>query len=107
MRDDQLNDLLTWLRGRLAEMYGERLVHLVLYGSHARGEARADSDVDVAVVLSGEVDAPDEIDRTAAVVADAVLMFERFVSIYPVSEADYDAPTRAIVRSVRREGVHA
>jgi len=35
----------------LEEHFGERLVQLTLFGSYARGEAHADSDVDVAVVL--------------------------------------------------------
>jgi uncharacterized protein len=43
--------LLAEYRRRLAERLGERLVQLVLFGSHARSEARSDSDVDVAVVL--------------------------------------------------------
>jgi predicted nucleotidyltransferase len=38
-------------RRQLIEHLGERLVGLTLFGSHARGEAGPDSDVDVAVVL--------------------------------------------------------
>ncbi len=48
--------LLRDLRGRLEALYGKRLHAVVLYGSHARGEATPDSDVDVMVVLEGEVD---------------------------------------------------
>lgn len=107
MRDPDLDALLGWLRRRLTALYGDRLVRLVLYGSHARGEARAGSDIDVALVLRGTVDAPDEVDRTAGVVADAVLAHGRFVSIYPLSEADYEGAERAIVRAVRAEGVPA
>lgn len=43
--------LLATYRRLLEEQYGKRLVQLTLFGSYARGEARADSDVDVAVVL--------------------------------------------------------
>jgi predicted nucleotidyltransferase len=42
------------LKAGLAEIYGDRLAGLVLYGSQARGDAREDSDVDVAVVLRGD-----------------------------------------------------
>jgi uncharacterized protein len=107
MRDAELQSLLSWLRGRLTDLYRDRLVHVLLYGSHARGEARADSDVDVAIVLSGSVNAPDEIGRTANLVADAVLTFGRFVSIYPLSEVDYRAADRAIIRAVLDEGTPA
>ncbi|HLT47512.1 MAG TPA: nucleotidyltransferase domain-containing protein [Rubricoccaceae bacterium] len=99
--------LLDGLRRRLNGLYGDRLVRLVLYGSHARGDARPGSDVDVALVLRGPVDAADEIDRTAAVVADVVLDHGHFVSVYPISEEDYEAASRAIIRAVRAEGVPA
>jgi uncharacterized protein len=48
-------------RRLLEEHLGERLVQLMLFGSYARGEARADSDIDVAVVLD-RIDCPG--DRT-------------------------------------------
>lgn len=100
-----ISTLRAWLREHFAALYGERLVHLVIYGSHARGDARKDSDVDVAIVLEGAVDAPAEIARTAPLVADAVLEFGVVVSIYPVSRTDYETGDQAIVRSVRREGL--
>ena len=43
------------VEARLRELYGERLRGLVLYGSHARGEADDGSDVDLLVLLD-EVD---------------------------------------------------
>ena len=38
-------------RAALAEVYGARIERIVLYGSRARGDARADFDYDVAVFL--------------------------------------------------------
>jgi uncharacterized protein len=38
-------------RGRMAQRYGNRLRGMVLFGSRARGDHRADSDADVAVFL--------------------------------------------------------
>jgi uncharacterized protein len=57
--------LLAVYRRQLEEHLGERLVKLTLFGSYARGQARADSDIDVAVVL-------DRINRPA----DRVLPME-------------------------------
>jgi predicted nucleotidyltransferase len=39
-------------RAALDEVYGERIERVVLYGSRARGDARPDSDYDVAVFLT-------------------------------------------------------
>lgn len=41
------------LSTRLEQAFGSRLVSLVLYGSVARGQARADSDIDVLAVIHG------------------------------------------------------
>lgn len=54
-----LQVLLSAYRRRLDEQYGPRLMQLILFGSYARGEARADSDVDVAVVLD-RIERPSE-----------------------------------------------
>jgi predicted nucleotidyltransferase len=42
---------LTQFRAALAKTYGGRLERAVLFGSRARGDARVDSDYDVAVFL--------------------------------------------------------
>lgn len=34
--------------------YGDRLVEVVVFGSRARGDNRADSDIDLAIILEGD-----------------------------------------------------
>ncbi|WP_292533698.1 nucleotidyltransferase domain-containing protein [Methylocystis sp.] len=43
--------ILTRFRAALARTYGERLERAVVFGSRARGDARQDSDYDIAVFL--------------------------------------------------------
>ncbi len=43
--------ILTRLRAALNAAFGERIERLVLFGSRARGDARPDSDYDVALFL--------------------------------------------------------
>ena len=56
-----IQPLLADLRAALHALYGDRLTRLVLYGSHARGEAHDESDV--LVVLDGPVQPGREIRR--------------------------------------------
>ncbi|HVH80290.1 MAG TPA: nucleotidyltransferase domain-containing protein [Stellaceae bacterium] len=45
--------ILKRFRAELDRLYGDRIERVVLYGSRARGDAREDSDYDVAVFLHG------------------------------------------------------
>jgi predicted nucleotidyltransferase len=50
-----LDDVIRELDGGLRKLYGERHRGVVLYGSHARGEADEGSDVDLLLLLEGQV----------------------------------------------------
>jgi len=52
--------ILIRFRKALDALYGDRIDRVVLYGSRARGDARDDSDYDVALFLKGETNMWDE-----------------------------------------------
>ena len=64
-----IRDLLSELRNALEGIYGPRLQGAYLFGSFARGEADADSDVDVLIVLDRIERYGLEIERTSEAVS--------------------------------------
>ena len=76
----------TCVRRLLAHALGEQFVQAMLFGSRARGEAQPDSDIDVLVIVPGEVNYMDLLRRTSALVAELLLAHDvvlRFtISIY-------------------------
>jgi uncharacterized protein len=92
-------------KARLAALYGDRLARVVLYGSYARGDAHADSDVDLLVVLRGEVEPYVEIKRTGLLALDLLLDYGADVSIQPYSVRDAEDTRRSFVRNVAADGV--
>ena len=86
-------------------LYGERLERVVLYGSHARGDARPDSDVDLLVVLRGEVHGLTELRRLGPLILDLALRHGELVSFHPRTEADAEAERTPFLRRVHAEGV--
>lgn len=105
MESGELKAILDELKKRLSDLYGERLVELVLFGSQARGDAEDGSDIDVLVVLKGEVDACAEIKRTIDIVAGMSLENDTVVSCVFMNDDYYRRRNGPFLRNVRREGV--
>jgi predicted nucleotidyltransferase len=105
LSSEKLNHVLAELRSQLDELYGARLVRLVLYGSQARGDAIPGSDVDVLVVLAGPVDPATEIERVTSITAALSLEHDIVISCVYVSEERYIQENSPLLLNVRREGV--
>ena len=92
-------------REKAEGLYGSRLKNIVLYGSWARGTATEDSDIDLAVVLAGDVAPGAEIDRMIDMVTEINLKYNVLLSIYPVSEKNYASVNSPLLLNLRKEGV--
>jgi len=59
-------------RAALAELYGDRIERVVLYGSRARGDAKPDSDYDIALFLKDLTSRWEEFGRLADIEVDVL-----------------------------------
>ncbi len=100
-----LQPILEQLKQKLTTLYGDRLHHLTLFGSQARGEAEPGSDIDVLVVLRSRVNPGEEIKRTGRIVADLSLQYDVVISCLFMDETHYKTRNSALLRNIRREGV--
>jgi len=102
---EQLRSLLAELRSRFEALYGPRLVHLMLFGSHARGDAEPGSDIDVLVVLEGPVRPGEEIARTGDIASGMSLDNNVVISCTFISADRFEREESPLMINVRREGV--
>lgn len=97
--------LLDRLTLELREFYGERYRELVLYGSHARGEADEGSDVDLLLILEGEVNSAQELRVAARIKPPLSLGAGYTISLLPIGTEVYESSEQPFLRNARGEGV--
>jgi len=100
-----IEEVLREFKKEIRKLYGERLKKVILYGSWARGEATEESDIDLLVVLEGEVIPGREIDRMIDIITEMNLKYGVLISVHPVSEVDFHKLKSPLLINVRREGV--
>jgi hypothetical protein len=89
----------------LQRMYGPRLKRVILFGSHARGDARPDSDIDLLVVLEGPVDIMAEARRTGGIALRTAAERDMALSFVHLSGDEFADLRRPLIRSIRDEGI--
>ena len=99
--------LLVEIKRRLQAAHGERLRGVVLYGSHARGEASAESDIDVLVLLDEPVDYGEDLETNLDALYPLALELSRRISAKPVSAKQYETVDCPLYRNARRDGTAA
>ena len=97
--------ILEELKAGLVRTYGPKLRRLILFGSYARGEAEADSDIDVAVVLDDYDSTFAAIKRSDDVAWPLSLANDTVISLLHVRESEIEDPWQPVHVNILREGV--
>ncbi len=105
--EQKISRLLTELKSELRALYGERLTGVYLYGSYARGEADAESDVDILVVLDHIDRYGGEVERTGEVRSIFSLKYGVSISTVFVRQADWLSGSTFFLATVREDAVSA
>lgn len=102
MQKGILQDLVQGIR----QAVPNKLVSIILYGSVARGTATVESDVDVAIIIDGKMDAATE-DALSDVIVDLNLKYDRVFSVVDIELAELAqwGKTLPYLKNVQNEGV--
>ncbi len=103
--DQRYSSFLEEFRQHLQEIYGDQLVQAVIFGSQARGDSEPGSDIDIMVVLRGDVHPGEEIARTGKLTAEFSLKYNTVLSCAFVSTERFSKERSPLLLNVHREGV--
>ena len=101
----QIDPILTRFRATLDEIYGPRLERVILYGSRARGDARDDSDYDVAVFLRDMPDRIAELYRLADLSTAILDETGAFIHAMAYPAGFHNDPRMPLMYAIRAEGI--
>ncbi|PIU56524.1 MAG: nucleotidyltransferase domain-containing protein, partial [Chloroflexi bacterium CG07_land_8_20_14_0_80_51_10] len=80
---NRIDNVIREFRAEVEKLYGESLKNIILYGSWARDEATENSDIDIVVVLEGDIAPGKEIDLMIDTITEINLKHRVLMSVYP------------------------
>jgi uncharacterized protein len=102
--ENVIDSVLHRFRLALDEAYGKRIERVVLFGSRARGDARPDSDYDVAVFLKDLDNFGKEAGRIAEIETDILYDTGAVINAIPLKAGSHQEHT-GLMGELRREGL--
>ena len=99
-----VDPVLDRFRAALDKIYGGRIERVTLFGSRARGDARPDSDYDVAVFLEDMAGFGEEMEKIAEIETDILYDTGAVINALPLQAGSHREPT-GLMQELRREGL--
>lgn len=90
MKHQKLTEIIELITNWFNIHYSEQVVEIILYGSQARGDAKADSDIDLLIVMKCAFNYADEIDKISEFVQNLSLKYDPVISRDFVSEQRFN-----------------
>jgi len=103
--DKRIEELVNRVKDHLIKMYGKKIRRVILYGSHVRGEATRDSDVDILVLVDESLN-PVEVRRSLSDLLFDILLEEgKLISVITLPEHFFENHNYPFMLNVKKEGV--
>ena len=102
---DNVKSLMAKMKEGLAEIYGERLKAVYLFGSYPRGDYNQNSDLDVMIVLDAYKSYWDELVRSAELASNLSLEYDVTISRTIMTESQWKKGDLPVLKNIRAEGV--
>ncbi|MBC5797569.1 nucleotidyltransferase domain-containing protein [Anabaena aphanizomenioides LEGE 00250] len=100
-----VNRILEEVKAFLQKTYQDNLDKVILFGSRARGDHHADSDLDILIVLKEPFNYSQEVEKTSIFISELSLEFDLVISRVFAETKDFNSKNTPFFMNVRKEGV--
>lgn len=101
----QITAITEKLKQEFKQIYLERFSKLMLFGSQAREDAKTDSDIDILVVLKGEVNPVEEIMRNSYLISELCLEYNVLINCFYLSEAKLKEEDKPLIKNIKKDAI--
>ncbi|MBR0173118.1 MAG: nucleotidyltransferase domain-containing protein [Lachnospiraceae bacterium] len=108
MKKEELDALLKDIYDSMQTIFGNKMKAVILYGSYARGDYDAESDVDIAVLVDSDRESLSQYHQALVKQMSRFMMdYDRLVSLTDIPASDFDAYRNILpfYRNIDAEGV--
>jgi predicted nucleotidyltransferase len=105
MMTKKIKRILKELKSGLEQMYGKQFKSAYLFGSYARGDSDAYSDIDVLIVLADFKQYGSEIKRTSDLVGKLSLDYGETLSVIFSREKEWKQDNLPLLMNIRAERI--
>lgn len=103
--DERIKRLVNRVKDHLIKKYGERIKGVILYGSHVRGEATKDSDIDILILVDDSLNPFEVREELGDFLFDILLKDGELVSVIILPEHFFENYNYPFILNVKKEGV--
>ncbi|WP_148763984.1 nucleotidyltransferase domain-containing protein [Dolichospermum lemmermannii] len=100
-----VNKILAKIKTFVQKTYQDNLDQVILFGSRARGDHHADSDVDILIVLKKPFNYSQEIEKTSIFISELSLECDLVISRVFAETKDFNSKNTPFFMNVRKEGI--
>lgn len=101
---EEINSIVEEIKKYLVTIYSDKIKQVIIYGSFARNEATKESDIDVLVVISDELDPFNVRESLSDFLFEILLEKVELISLIAIPESIFKTYNSPFLLNVKEEG---
>lgn len=104
--NEKIERLINQVKDYLINIYGEKVRRVILYGSHVRGEATKDSDIDILVLVDDTLN-PFKVRKSLSdFLFDILLETGELISVIALPEHFFETHNYPFILNMKKDGIN-